>query len=754
VPTPDRDGSRSSPTSEEQPPRAGELGDEEELRVRDEEALRQVDEGLRELAGVLTAQLPAVVSSSALAAALTVVLRAQGERVRLPRLSASAEAWNDNPVAALAELARLRYRRVQLIGPWWRQDAGPLLAFRRTGEGVHPVALLPTRRGYDLVDPDEPAPRLVDAALHAELLDEAVSFFRPLPEGNPGFVGLVAWAARPHLRSLFLAGSLLFAMTLLGMLVPIATGWIVDVLIPDADWPVLVQLCVVLIAVAVGQMLLLLAQTLIAVRVQTRLTLDVQAAVWDRLLRLGTAFFRRFSSGELLQRAMLVTEISHAVNGIVVQTLFTGLLALLNFALLVYYAPGLAMTALVVALAGSSISAVLSLVIRRRALRLVQIEGRLLGFVVGLIRGITRLRTAGGERRAFGQWANRFAGQVRLENTIQLLEDINRLVTTLLTGVATLVLFAATGAALRAAPGSFSPGQFVAFFAAFGLFMAGVSSLAQTVVEVIDSLARQRLLQPILDEPLEATGHRVDPGRLAGYVAVEAVTFRYRPESPVVLDRVSLEAQPGEFIAIVGPSGSGKSTLLRLLVGFEQPEAGRISYDGRDLQTLNLLAVRRQLGVVLQSAYLLAGSIFDNIAAGHVVTAEEVWQAARDAAFAEDIEQMPMKLNTLVSEQGTNLSGGQRQRLLLARALVRRPRILLLDEATSALDNPTQERVTLALRERKVTRIVVAHRLSTIAAADRIYVLDRGRVVQCGRFADLVQVDGLFRRLAERQRPA
>jgi ABC-type bacteriocin/lantibiotic exporter with double-glycine peptidase domain len=204
-------------------------------------------------------------------------------------------------------------------------------------------------------------------------------------------------------------------------------------------------------------------------------------------------------------------------------------------------------------------------------------------------------------------------------------------------------------------------------------------------------------------------------------------------------------------VAVVGPSGSGKSTLLRLLLGFERPERGRVLYDGRNLEGLELTAVRRQMGVVLQSSFLLAGTVYENVEPGQPVPPEDVWEALRAAALADDVEAMPMKLHTLVSAGGINLSGGQRQRLLLARALVNRPRLLLLDEATSSLDNPTQAKVSDNLRQRQVTRIVIAHRLSTIVGADRIYVLDQGRIVQTGTFAELAAQDGLFRTLMQRQ---
>ena len=214
---------------------------------------------------------------------------------------------------------------------------------------------------------------------------------------------------------------------------------------------------------------------------------------------------------------------------------------------------------------------------------------------------------------------------------------------------------------------------------------------------------------------------------------------------------MSLSVRPSESIAIVGPSGSGKSTLLRLLLGFERPNAGTVSYDGQDLATLDIREVRRQIGVVLQNGSVTPGFILDNILGAASLTLDDAWQAASMAGIAEDIQRLPMGMYTLVSEGGTTFSGGQRQRLLIARALARHPRLLFFDEATSALDNMTQSVVAESVARMQATRIVIAHRLSTVLQADRIIVMEGGRIRQVGTFRELMREEGVFKRLAERQ---
>ena len=220
---------------------------------------------------------------------------------------------------------------------------------------------------------------------------------------------------------------------------------------------------------------------------------------------------------------------------------------------------------------------------------------------------------------------------------------------------------------------------------------------------------------------------------------------------PPVLENVSVRIAQGEYVAIVGPSGSGKSSLFRLLLGFEKPESGTVFLDGKAIDTLDISAVRRQLGVVLQNGKLATGSLYDNICGGVQLPPELAWEAARLAGLEADIKAMPMGMNTVVSEGVNTLSGGQRQRIMIARAVARRPRILLFDEATSALDNQSQAIVSNSLGNLNVTRIIIAHRLSTVRQADRIIVLVDGKVVQTGSYDELSNTPGMFASFAKRQ---
>jgi ABC-type bacteriocin/lantibiotic exporter with double-glycine peptidase domain len=299
--------------------------------------------------------------------------------------------------------------------------------------------------------------------------------------------------------------------------------------------------------------------------------------------------------------------------------------------------------------------------------------------------------------------------------------------------------------------GTYQTGPFMAYTAAFAQLLAGLLALSLALVALTTAAPLYERTKPILQALPEVDDTYADPGELRGHIEMDHVSFSYDPDGPPTVRDLSLHVHPGEFVAIVGPSGAGKSTLFRLLLGFDSPSSGAIHYDGQDLRTLDLGALRRQISTVLQDGRVFSGSIQLNIAGAAQLTQDQIWEAAAKAGLAEDIEAMPMGMFTYVAEGGVTLSGGQRQRLLIARALSTRPAILFFDEATSALDNRTQALVMNSLEEVNATRLVIAQRLSTVRAADRIYVLENGCVAQEGSYDELISKPGLFKRLAERQ---
>ncbi|MCU0518167.1 MAG: NHLP bacteriocin export ABC transporter permease/ATPase subunit [Oscillatoria sp. Prado101] len=676
-----------------------------------------------------------------------------GIEIHPPAKSEDLQRVKD-PLSAIARASRIRTRRIILRGAWWQFDCAPILAY--TLEGEAPVAILPRgRNNYEIFDP-ETKRRIPLTADTAKLISPvAFVFYRSFPDKVLKALDILKFATQGTLRD----GAIIFGLgafvAVLGMLTPQATGILIDHAIPSGDRGLIFQLALGLLAVSFGSTLLDLVQNVATIRLQTIAEIQTQAATWDRLLKLRANFFRKFILGDLQLRVSGIAQLNQILSSTVMATVFNSFFALLNLGLLFFYSSQLAFVAISIAAVNVALTLLSFFISRQKMIPMQELSGEIFGLTVQLIAGVSKLRVADAEERAFAHWAKKFGSQMELMLSTEAIEDAVTLFNMILPTVSSILLYGlgVTLIAQAQAQGQtgFSTGTFLACNAAFGTFVGGVTGLSGAFVSVMQVAIIWERVKPILEEKPEVDDRKTDPGRLAGAVKLERVSFRYLKDAPLTLNKVTVEAKPGEFIALVGPSGSGKSTIVRLLLGFDQPEEGKIYYDSQDLSELDILAVRRQLGVMLQDARINTSSILNNISGGALVTLEEAWEAAKMAGFASDIEQMPMGMHTVISEGGTNISGGQRQRLLIARALVLKPKILIFDEATSALDNRTQATVSESLESLRVTRIVVAHRLSTIRHADRIYVIVAGEVVQVGNFEELMAQPGMFADLMARQ---
>ncbi|MGK7876544.1 MAG: NHLP bacteriocin export ABC transporter permease/ATPase subunit [Xenococcaceae cyanobacterium] len=708
-----------------------------------------------ELAGVLQPQeKEAFEEGEPLLVAVGAVGRAMGIKISPPGKSEDLSRVKD-PLEAIARASQFRTRRVLLVGNWWTEDNGSLLTY--TFEDKKPVALLLDKDNrYVLFDPAEGTRTPVDESVAENLSPEAYMFYRPLPQFVSSTFGIFLFGIKGYERDIATIVVLGLLGTLLGMVTPQATAILINNAIPDSDRLLVGQLGLALFAAAIGKSVFQLAQGIVTLRLESAADSNLQPAVWDRMLKLKPQFFRQYSSGELVSRLLAVGQIRDQLSGATQRTLLSGVFSLLNLGLMFVYSPPLAMVAVCLTLLVIIVTISSSRLLIKKERRQEELDGEITGLTVELINGVAKLRVAAAEERAFAAWAKKYSQRVKLQAGIKRIDDAVSVFNEALPLVSSALMFWFAILFIQIAQtsggiGGLTAGTFLAFNAAFGIFLDGATDISDTVTDILEIFPLWERAQPILQSEPESDPSKEDPGRLTGRLSLEHVTFRYREDGPLILDDVSIHAEPGEFIALVGPSGSGKSTVFRLLLGFETPLSGIIYYDAQDLASLDIQAVRRQLGVVLQNVRISSASIFESITAGALVTLDEAWEAARMAGFDEDIKAMPMGMHTIVSEGGTNLSGGQRQRLLIARSLVLKPKIILMDEATSALDNRTQAIVTESLDRMNTTRIVVAHRLSTIRNADRIYVVEAGRVVQVGNFDELASQEGLFARLVARQ---
>ncbi len=648
----------------------------------------------------------------------------------------------------LAKASRFRIRQVALRGEWWRTDSGPLLGFLEDNE--QPVVLVPTSsHSYELVDPVQRTRTPINPEVDIQLSPFAYVFYRPFPNRALSARDMMKFGFMGCKEDLLTVLAMGVAVGLLGLLPPIATKLIFNTIIPGAERGLLFQIGVGLFLVALVSGMFQITRSLAMLRVQSKMDASLQAAIWDRILSLPVPFFRNYASGDLGIRAMGITEIRRLLSGHIMTTILSSLFSIFNLILLFIYSSSLALLALALVFIVVLATLLTGYFQLRYQRALSDMQGQVSGKTLQFLTGVSKLRVAGAERRAFALWAEGFSTQRKLAFKARAVAN-NLLVFNAGYPVLTsLVIFASVASSARS---ELSTGDFLAFNLAFTQFLFAVLSLGSIMVSLFGIVPTFERVRPILEALPEVDELKADPGELTGEIEVNHVSFRYLEDGPLILDDVSMRIVPNEFVAMVGSSGSGKSTLLRLLMGFEIPESGGVYFDGQDLSGLDLRAVRQQIGVVLQSAKLMSGDIFTNIVgASPYLTVDDAWEAARMTGLDEDIREMPMGMSTVISEYGSNLSGGQRQRLLIARAIINKPRIIFFDEATSALDNRTQDIVSRSLESLQTTRVVIAHRLSTIMAADRIYVFDKGRIVQTGTYQELINRAGPFAELAKRQ---
>lgn len=654
----------------------------------------------------------------------------------------------DDPLLAqmahALETSQVRTRKVHLVDRWWEFNQPVLVVQGDLGldvilPGPHSAPYL-HRMGAD--------PVRVNETIAQGFSRDALEVIRPLKPGTLTLRDLIRVSVMGMHRDFVIALTSAVIVGIISLSIPLATELIFSDVVPTGDIARLLAIIVALLCLTVAAGAFTYTRAYNFIRIGDATEVGTGGAVLDRLLRLPAQKLARWPTAQAASRVSVWTALQTALDHVSIG-LISLILVLLNGSLLIWFIPSLGAVAAVlgVILLGAS-----WLIIRRdKAIWLTELNAHstLDVTTTDLLRGWIPIRTSNGEVTGFTRWAKAYADYRIAFNTRWTRQlSIEMLVVSILG--ATTILFIAI--AYQLPTGTIPASSFVAFLSAFGQFSIGLVGLIVTMRAFEAVRPHVERLAELLGSETEESERSEDPGPLSGALEVRRVGFRYGSDLPWVVRDISFRAEPGDFVAIVGTSGSGKSTLLRLLLGFENPQTGLVAFDGQDLAALNISAVRRQCGVVMQSSLLLTGTVRENVTiASGPIPDSRIWELLDQVLLADTVREMAAGLDTWIDENATLISGGQRQRLLLARALAHDPKYLFLDEATSALDNITQEALTRGIASLAVTRIVIAHRLSTIRLADHIIVLDAGKMVEQGTFDELSNSNGIFAELISRQ---
>ena len=653
----------------------------------------------------------------------------------------------DNQLEYIFRPHGIMRRNVKLTKGWYKDAIGPMLA--TSTEDGNLLALIPSEiNGYSYIEPGTGKKIKITKKNEHLIGDEAIAFYLPFPLKKLGVLDLVSYMTKILSVSDYVVLLLItLVVTLLGTLIPYFQNILMGDVIASGSIKALIGIAIVLVCSSISTLILGSARSLALARINTKMSICVEAATMMRVLSLPADFFKDYSSGELLKRIGCMNVLCGMIINTVLQTGLASIFSLIYITQIFEYAKGLVEASLIVILTTLVFTVVTSLMQMNISRHQMQLSSKESGMSYALISGIQKIRITGAEKRAFARWGKLYAKVAKYTYDPPAFIKLNSVISLAITLTGTLVMY------YMAIKTQVSVSNYYAFTTAYGMVSGAFMSLAGIAIGFATIEPTLEMIKPVMEAEPEIAEGKEMVTKIRGGIEFSHVSFRYNEKMPLVVDDLSLKIKPGQYVAIVGKTGCGKSTLVRLMLGFEKPQKGAIYYDGKDMAELDLKSLRQKIGVVLQNGKLFEGDVFTNITiSAPLATMDDAWEAAELAGFADDIKNMPMGMFTYLAEGGGGISGGQKQRLMIARAIAPKPKLLIMDEATSALDNITQKKVSESLDTLKCTRLVIAHRLSTIKHCDRVIVVDGGKIIEDGTYDELIAQNGYFAELVSRQR--
>lgn len=674
---------------------------------------------------------------------------AEKERIEVQPLKTIQDACGKRfTLQDVARISHFTIREITLEHDWYKKDNGTILAFYDDEKGA--IACMPKGAGrYAAFDPRTEKTERVTDEYASHVQPKAFMFYRPFPDKEIKKKDLLIFGAQKVYKSDIVRLIVLSLIgTLIGLLLPLMNEQIYDKFIPMGNLSGLWQLGAVIFACGIGNIGFSIVKNLAAFRSMNSMEYACQSAALDRLFSMPESFFRNYDSAELGQKVMGVSGIYQILADCIVSSVMTAAFSFLYLYRMFKYSARLSGWALFLLVFVAAFILYMGFKQIKFERDTIEIGYRTSSKIFQFLSAVSKLRISAAEDRAIYHYLEDFT-ELRKINIRK--QRMNVVAATISDAVSVLFSVIFYMVMVRKSI-DMSLGQFTGFTAAFGAFSGAVLTLVQNFLSVNMVGPMYQDVRPILETLPESSGDNILPGDIQGEINVDNLTFSYTASEEPVLRGLSLHVKKGEYIGIVGSSGCGKSTLLKLLLGFEKPQLGKIYYDSIDIDEMDKRELRKKFGVVLQEGGLIAGSIYENI----TITApgcrmSRVEEVVRDVGLQDDIKNMPMGLHTMIAEGAGTISGGQAQRILIARAIVNKPRVIFLDEATSALDNVTQKMVVDTLESLDATKIVIAHRLSTVKNCDRIIVLNKGTIVEQGSYDQLMEMKGMFYDLAKRQ---